>query len=46
MFGNEHKMHEFEHLQKIYDTHVDEIKKEINEMKKRYSYIYKNKITL
>ncbi len=35
MFGEEHKSHEFEKLQVVYERHIELIKKEANGLRKR-----------
>jgi len=35
MFGTDHKNHEFEHISKVYDSHVDLVKNESQVLKKR-----------
>ena len=35
MFGDEHKHHEFEKLNVVYERHVEQIRKEANGLRKR-----------
>ena len=35
MFGNEHKQHQFERLNEVYERHVEVIRKEANGLRKR-----------
>lgn len=42
MFGNTHKDHQFQHLSKVYNTHVDRIKQQAAIIKNRLSILNRN----